>query len=80
MQTVEAKARMHQPLSKTVRVPRRNPWFRALLAIIAFVLYLTSTVPVGMTLYAIKSEMGWDVFKRGGFHTLASCLREAARP
>jgi len=55
-------------------------WFRALLAIIAFVLYLTSTVPVGMPLYAIKSEMGWDVFKRGGFHTLASCLREAARP
>jgi hypothetical protein len=71
---------MHQPIGKTARVPRRNPWFRALLAVIGFVLYLISTVPVGMTLYAIKSEMGWDIFKRGGFHTLASCLREAARP
>ena len=71
---------MHQPISKTARVPKRNLWFRALLVIIGFVLYLISTVPVGMTLYAIKSEMGWDIFKRGGFHTLASCLREAARP
>jgi hypothetical protein len=43
-------------------------------------LYLISTVPVGMTLYAIKTEMGWDIFKHGGFHALASCLREAARP
>ena len=71
---------MHQPMGETMRVPRRNPWFRALLAITGFVLYLISTVPVGMTLYTIKSEMGWNVFKRGGFHTLASCLREAARP
>ena len=64
---------MHQPVSMTARVPRRNPWIRALLLIIGFVLYLISTVPVGMTLYAIKSEMGC-------FHSLASCLREAARP
>ena len=48
--------------------------------IIGFVLYLISTVPVGMTLYAIKSEMGWNIFKQGGFHTLASCLHEATRP
>ena len=72
---------MHQPISQTApHVQRRSPWIRALLITIAIALYLISTVPVGMALYAIKTEMGWDIFKHGGFHALASCLREAARP
>ena len=71
---------MHQPVSHTARFPKRSAWIRALLITVGLILYLISTVPVGMALYAIKTEMGWDIFKHGGFHTLASCLREAAQP
>jgi hypothetical protein len=71
---------MHQPISQSTRASRRKPWIRALLITSGVALYLISTVPVGMALYAIKTEIGWDIFKHGGFHTLASCLREAARP
>jgi hypothetical protein len=72
---------MHHSISQTApRVRRKNPWITALLITIAIALYLISTVSVGMALYAIKTEMGWDIFKHGGFHALASCLREAARP
>ena len=38
------------------------------------VLYLVSTVPVGMSLYGLKSEAGMDIFKSGGFHAYMQCL------
>jgi hypothetical protein len=38
-------------------------------------LYLVSTVPVGLTLYGLKSEVGIDIFRHGRFHTYMQCLR-----
>ena len=37
-------------------------------------LYLASTVPVGLFLYSLKSDVGLDIFKTGGFHTYMQCL------
>jgi hypothetical protein len=45
----------------------------ALFALI-FVLYLASTVPVGLFLYSLKSAEGINIFKRGGFHAYMRCL------
>lgn len=71
---------MRQPESQTANAPKRSPWTKVLLVTFGIALYLISTVPIGMVLYAIKTEMGWDIFRHGGYHTLAACLREAARP
>ena len=38
------------------------------------VLYLISTIPVGVLFYSLKSEAGMDIFKSGGFHTYMQCL------
>jgi hypothetical protein len=42
---------------------------------LVFVLYLASTVPVGLFLYSVKTAMGIDVFPEGGFHTYMRCLK-----
>ena len=42
-----------------------------------FFLYLISTVPVGLLLYSIKSEVGLDIFRDGGFHTYMQCLQRS---
>lgn len=39
-----------------------------------FVIYLISTVPVGLFLYSVKTAIGFDIFKEGGFHTYMRCL------
>jgi len=39
-----------------------------------FVLYLVSTVPVGLFLYSMKTAVGIDIFTEGGFHTYMRCL------
>jgi hypothetical protein len=41
---------------------------------VAFALYLASTMPVGLFLYSIKTEVGIDIFTRGGFHAYMRCL------
>lgn len=44
-----------------------------------FVVYLISTVPVGLFIYSIKSDkLGIDIFSKTGFHTYLQCLREQA--
>jgi len=42
------------------------------------ILYLVTSIPVGLFLYSAKSEYGIDVFKRTGFHGYISCLQEQA--
>lgn len=37
--------------------------------------YLVSTVPVGLFLYSLKTEIGLDIFRPGGFHPYIQCLR-----
>lgn len=38
------------------------------------ILYLASTVPVGLFLYSLKNTAGIDIFAPGGFHTYVQCL------
>lgn len=47
------------------------------LFLLLFVLYLASTVPVGLMLYGLKSKVGWDIFAEGGFHTYMQCLQSS---
>ncbi|GEM_PF-1734215 len=48
---------------------------RKIILIFVFViLYLVSTVPVGLFLYSLKSENNINVFSNTGFHSYASCL------
>lgn len=47
---------------------------RIALYAVLFVVYLASTVPVGLFLYSIKSKVGLDLFKGGGFHAYMQCL------
>ena len=41
------------------------------------ILYLASTVPIGLFLYSLKNRAGIDIFSSGGFHTYAQCLRKS---
>ena len=43
------------------------------------ILYLASTVPIGLFLYTFKMDMGIDVFKRTGFHGFVACLQSESR-
>jgi hypothetical protein len=54
-----------------------NMFSRPTLFLLLFVLYLASTVPVGLMLYGLKSRVGWDVFAEGGFHAYVQCLQSS---
>ncbi len=43
------------------------------------VLYLASTVPVGLFLYGIKNGVGIQIFKEGGFHHFMRCVNTSLR-
>ena len=47
---------------------------RLVLYSLLFVLYLISTVPVGLFIYGVKTEVGFDIFRDGGFHAYMRCL------
>ena len=51
--------------------PRRRVGFYALV----FVLYLVSTVPVGLLLYGIKNGLGIQLFREGGLHDFMRCVK-----
>ena len=51
--------------------PRRRLAFYALV----FVLYLASTVPVGMLLYSFKNGLGVQLFREGGLHDFMRCVQ-----
>ena len=57
---------MARPMMKLVR--------QLVLYSVLFVLYLASTVPVGLFIYSIKTEVGLDIFREGGFHAYMQCL------
>jgi hypothetical protein len=48
---------------------RRIAWYAILL-----VVYLASTVPVGLFIYSLKTKVGLDIFRDGGFHAYMGCL------
>lgn len=44
-----------------------------------FLVYLVSTVPVGLFLYTLKSDqLGINIFSKTGFHAYLQCLQEQA--
>jgi hypothetical protein len=47
---------------------------RATLVAVILVLYLASTVPVGLFLYSLKTGADIDIFRPGGFHRYMECL------
>ena len=47
---------------------------RLVLYSLLFVLYLVSTVPVGLFIYSFKTEVGFDIFRDGGFDSYMRCL------
>ena len=47
---------------------------RFVLYSLLFVLYLVSTVPVGLFIYSIKTQVGFDIFRDRGFHAYMRCL------
>ena len=49
---------------------------RAAVFTVLVVLYLASTVPVGLFLYSLKTDTGVNIFEEGGFHTYMQCLRK----
>lgn len=52
---------------------------RIVLAVVFVVLYLVSTVPVGLFLYSLKSDiLGINIFTKTGFHAYMQCLQEQA--
>lgn len=57
--------------------PSRLPQ-KALLFAGFFILYLISTVPVGLFLYSLKMTQGWDIFRYTGWHGYLECLASEA--
>ena len=51
---------------------------KTLFVMIFITLYLVSTVPVGLFIYSVKSDIGINVFSHTGFHSYMQCLREQA--
>ena len=52
---------------------------RIVLAVVFVVVYLASTVPVGLFLYSLKSDiLGINIFTKTGFHAYMQCLQEQA--
>lgn len=39
-------------------------------------LYVITAIPLGILFYTWKSELGLDVFSRGGYHSYVSCLKQ----
>ena len=53
---------------------------KKVLAVFVFmVVYLVTSVPVGLFLYSLKSEKGIDVFSNTGFHAYMACLESEAQ-
>ncbi|MGH1375144.1 MAG: hypothetical protein ACRBCK_02245 [Alphaproteobacteria bacterium] len=46
------------------------------IGVVAFFIYLLSTIPVGLFLYSLKTESGLNVFSKTGFHSYVYCLQE----
>lgn len=49
---------------------------RALWIVFFSVLYLATSVPVGLFIYSLKSDAGLNIFSKTGFHSYMFCLKE----
>ena len=48
---------------------------RLALYALVFLLYLASTVPVGLLLYSVKNGLGFQLFREGGLHDFVRCVK-----
>ncbi len=61
------------------REKKRRRWGRKLLVVLlVLVIYVVTAVPLGMLVYSVKSELGWNVFRNTGYHGLLACLQQEA--
>ena len=51
---------------------------KTVIVMLFITIYLASTVPVGLFIYSIKSDIGINIFSHTGFHSYVQCLREQA--
>ena len=51
---------------------------KAGLAFIILFFYLVTSVPVGLFLYSLKSNLDIDIFSKTGFHGYLYCLKDQA--
>lgn len=47
---------------------------RRFMLLIFVIIYVVTVVPVGLFLYSLKSNAGYNVFSKGGYHTYLKCL------
>ncbi len=52
---------------------------KIVIILILIIVYLISTVPIGLFLYSLKSNNGIDIFNKTGFHSYIHCLNEEAQ-
>ena len=57
---------------KTCRKPRYWLWILGF-----FVVYVVSAVPLGLFVYTLKKDFGWNVFNKGGIHSYFYCVRHS---
>lgn len=64
-------------MSKIIQYYKNGKTLRkTALIFLVFILYLSSTVPVGLSLYLIKTTYGINIFSKTGFHGYKECLEE----
>lgn len=64
-------------MSKSVSSCKKGLVKKVLIGMFLLVLYLVSSVPVGLFLYSLKSELfGVNIFTNTGFHSYMYCLQE----
>jgi hypothetical protein len=56
----------------------KKPFKISLIVLALLVLYFLTVIPVGLFLYSVKSDLGINMFTKGGFHSYMHCLRQEA--
>lgn len=51
---------------------------RIFLFLLIGILYAVTSVPVGLFIYSLKSDLGINVFSKTGYHSYVQCLRQEA--
>ncbi len=49
-----------------------------LITFLILTLYVVTSIPVGLFLYSLKTDLGINIFSSTGFHSYVSCLKQEA--
>ena len=61
-----------------VAVSKKTLWRRWWFWPLAVFLYVLTAIPLGLLAYTLKTEMGWNIFRRTGYHDYLRCLQREA--